>query len=132
MNTAPTPADVLRAAADAFRTGRFTWGTEWFYEPATGCRCMLGGIAQVADPTDVDGNPYFVISDARAVSRRAAEILADYLVDELGAARCVDTDTEDGVIETVGGWNDEPGRTLAEVIAALEAAADYYPAAVPA
>lgn len=130
--TAParTPDDVLRYAAHALRTGEITWGRHVFIDPDTFCRCALGALAYAANPNDTDGDPQYAGIPASAAMYR----LADYLAVELGAPRCVTRDGEDDdmpvldPIETVGGWNDEPGRTLAEVIAALDAAATRGPA----
>lgn len=137
-----TATFVLHRAARALATGEIAWGREWFINPGItpgqvnrgrGCRCALGAIGYAADPSDPDGNPLFVDLSVRPIASAAAVALADYLIDELGAARCVDDDGEFNVIETVGGWNDEPRRTVHEVVAALNAAADRAASlAVPA
>ena len=121
-----TTADVLRATAKAFSNGEIAWGQEWFIKlpevDDCGARCALGGIAYAVDPGDLDGNPFFIEPGLRVLSVAAAVDLASYLIEELGASRCM-TDGEFDVVETVGGWNDEPGRTVEQVVAALEAAA---------
>lgn len=118
-----TAAFVLHRAARALRTGEIQWAPEWFIAP-DGCRCSLGAITYAADPSDPDGDPRFVDPSVRPIATGAALALADYLVDELGAVRAVDPETDEvDVVETVGSWNDQPGRTVSQVIAALDAAA---------
>lgn len=120
--TAMTTAQLLRKTARQLATGEITWGREEFVNRATGCRCLLGALTFAADPYDRDGDPQFN-GDALI----AAGMLADYLVVDLGATEAGDR-TFHGwvrdVVETVGNWNDEDGRTLADVVAALEGAAD--------
>lgn len=114
-----SPAEVLRKAADGYRTGQIEWGREWFHDPATDCRCALGAITWAVASNDEDGNPWF----AGTVAWVPAVALADYLTNELGAPRC----TTDGLfdpIETVGGFNDRPDMTVERIIAALDAAAE--------
>lgn len=121
---ARTPDAVLRCAAHALRNGEITWGRHWFIDPDTSCRCALGALAYAADPDDVDSDPQHAGTPAWA----AMYALADYLVTELGAARCTDEDDDMPVldpVETVGGWNDDDDRTVADVIAALEGAAQH-------
>jgi hypothetical protein len=126
-----TASFVLHRAARALASGEVPWGRKFFVE-TDGCRCALGVVAYAADPSDPDGDPRYVDRSVRPDATAAVEALADYLVNELGAPRCV---TEDGgldVIETVGGWNDEPDRTVNQVVAALMAAARYARKAVAA
>jgi len=128
-----TPADVLRATAAAYRNDDIEWGRDYFINLETGCRCALGGITYAVEPDDPDGNPFLINSegDGRITAEAAAEF-ADYLVDVLDAP---DAGSRDRYgywlrdhIEVVGKWNDDPARTLDEVLAALDAAADRYDA----
>lgn len=115
-----TPAEVLRRASEAYRNGDIQWGQEWFRHPDTNCRCALGAVAYALDPDEPEGNPRYT----GPAGHDATGILADHLVDECGAIRCVGEDEMESVIETVAAWNDEPDRTPDEVIAALEAASE--------
>lgn len=117
-------AELLRSAADGYRTGALTLTDGAFILPGDHhCRCALGAITWAADATNDDGNPW----TAGAAARTAGLALGLYLVDEAGAVECIDSDGDFDWIETVGGWNDQSGRTVDEVIAALEAAAFYRP-----
>jgi len=114
-----TPAQVLRRASEAYRNGDIQWGQGWFRHPETECRCAGGALAFAVRSDDDDPTTSYD-------GETAMWVLARYLVDELGAPRAT-TDPDDDVmdvIETVGGWNDTPGRTPDEVIAALEAASE--------
>ena len=113
------PAQILRRAAEALRTGEIGWVKEW-YVLGDG-RDALGAIAYAIDPGDPDGNPFLI--ESAALGAASATALADYLVDELGAARAIREDRDVDVIETVGGYNDE-ASSVQDVIAALNAAAD--------
>lgn len=118
-------APILRRAAEAFREGELTWGREWFAQTDDNrCRCAGGAIAYALEPSSRDADPLFGDGD-RVLGRAAMWALAAYLVDELGAADCVYPDTVvRDVIETVGAWNDTEATSVADVIAALDAAAD--------
>lgn len=117
---ARTPADVLRAAADWFEEDPARWGQEWYLDPKTGCRCTLGAIAYVVHPDDKDCDPQYV---KVAVAKEAVAALEDYLLNEVGFVRNFsDPDVDFGPY--VGDWNDAPDRTVADVVAALRAAAD--------
>lgn len=115
-----TPAQVLRRAAEAYRNGDIKWGQNWFRDPDTGCRCAGGALAFAVGSDEDDP------TEASHASDSAMWALAQYLVDELGAPRVLTDPDEDvmDVVETVGGWNDDPARTPDQVIAALEAASE--------
>ena len=94
----------LRAAADVLERDGWTQNTNLNEE--TGCRCAMGALAYVASngETSHDG----VLRDTpRDIRLRAA---TGPLVDLIN----------NGITM----WNDTPGRTAAEVVAALRAAAD--------
>jgi hypothetical protein len=96
--SAQTAAD-LRAAADVLERDGWTQGS---FKDQNGCRCAAGAISKVAldrFPEDSDFNFDEAFEDA------------------LDALRAF-------VGKPVVVWNDERGRTAAEVIAALRAAAD--------
>lgn len=117
-----TAQALLRGAARAYRTGEITWGVDWFFDPTSGCRCALGGIAYAADPSNLHGDPRFV-NVHRYQAGAAVEAFAEYLATERGVPRAVE-DGETDAIETVGGWNDDR-ITDAEIIVALEECADW-------
>jgi hypothetical protein len=96
--TAQVAAD-LRAAAEVLR--RDGWTQEVFCDPSTGSRCAQGALDAVYAPRERDGS-----YDESAEDAAYAQVCA-----VIGTNRLIS-------------WNDEPGRTAEEVIAALEAAAD--------
>lgn len=111
------PEAVLLRAAAGLRSGAITWGRGWFITPDCG-RCAGGAVAWAANPSDIDGDPRYVLGAMAALDR-----LAVYLV-STGRAQCVpDLDGFMDTIGTVGAYNDAEGRRVAEVIADLEAAA---------
>ena len=91
----------LRAAAEVLERGGWTQGR--YYRPETGCRCAIGAIVAVLGGHDTE----FTIPDEAQPRWRAVE----------GAL-------EAHLNHFIDIWNDEPGRTADEVIAALRAAAD--------
>lgn len=134
MTAAHGPAATvaaLRSAAARFRNGIVDWGkedfrTQGFGEPVPTC-CALGGISDAIDPENGDGDPRWVDPYLRPIAVAAMEELADYLVTETDTPdkgfRTV-TGWERDPVEVVGDWNDAEGRTVDDVVAALEAAAD--------
>ena len=88
----------LRAAAEVLRRDGWTQGV--FHDTTTGCRCLQGALDAVYAPRERMGA--YVESDEDATYVQLAKII--------GTNRVID-------------WNDKPGRTADEVIAALEAAA---------
>lgn len=123
---------VLRGAAQLLRTGQVAWGRGYFFDQVAGCRCALGAIAIAADPRDEDGDPRSVAQQARADAIAAVDLLVGFLVHEFDAVPALHLEEIEGdevrvvdPIETVGGWNDEPERTVDDVVRALEAAADH-------
>lgn len=122
LRVVPPPAELLNAAADWLEADPARWGRDWFVDKK-GCRCAAGAIAYAANPdrdTEEGGNP-----NTGDGSYDAVEVFADYLVHALGAPRC-EAMQESEPIETVGGWNDDPARTPAQVIDALRDAARHY------
>lgn len=128
----PTPAVVLRAAAEGYRAGAIAWGRNVLIDPVTHCRCALGALAWALDPDDEDGDPRWVTgTELRGVAQQAIDGLADYIVTELDASEAVDVqETASGEevrvrdpFETIGDWNDRQGSS-APVVAALRAAAE--------
>ncbi len=121
--TRVTLADVLRGAArylqlHGWTQGQFfdlTGGTPDAFPPA----CVAGAISIAASGHCV-AHPYTDLGDEAADDAiRATRTLAAYL-DPDYASR------ETSAIDVVGDWNDASGRTLAEVLDALTAAADGY------
>lgn len=124
---------ALRIAAGAFREGRIEWGKGEYRSSTivfTPSCCAAGAITFAVDPTDIDGDPRWVHSDLRPISVAAVDELAAYLVDTLGATDRGEYVDDGGLVwvresvEVVADWNDDEVRTVDEVIAALEAAAD--------
>ena len=125
-------AALLRAAADTLEAGRVLWAREELVT-MTGARCAVGHITLAANPRDTDGSPDLLHGRARTAALRAVQALADYLVTELGAPACTEEVphewqqrivTVPDPVETIGGWNDESSRVVAEVVAAMRATAD--------
>jgi hypothetical protein len=119
-----TPADTLRGTAHYIAVHGWTQGdyysgdTTIAFPPA----CAIGAIAMVvygrrhADPFDMTlGNRFEVIE--------AVDVFGDYLT---RLDPVTDWDTDDMLVVEVPEWNDRDDRTAAEVIAALNAAADAY------
>ena len=97
----------LRAAAEILRREGWTQGKNIDDE---GCRCILGALACVATGGKTSQDNW----ELGPNRERFAELRAavhDVLIYDMPPG---------GVV----GWNDAPGRTAREVIAALEAAAD--------
>lgn len=96
----------LRAAADVLERDGWTQGD---YGRPSGCKCLYGGI-------------HFAVTDGESVSdvelSREEEKRAD-----AAASRVMEVVDAGGWLDLLD-WNDEPGRTAAEVVAALRAAAD--------
>lgn len=108
--TAQVAAD-LRAAAEVLKRDGWTQGA---YHSDDGCHCALGAIARVISARSDRPNPdrWKPWADSSVRLRLDALALANHLGDPVFPRLAV-TD-----------WNDAPGRTADEVIAALEAAAD--------
>jgi hypothetical protein len=98
-------AQDLRAAAEVLRRDGWTQGD---LGTCDGPKCAVGAAYYVAS----DGAEV-VYEFFRSDAVRRAEQIADLVADEIGVER-----------SELPNWNDEPGRTADEVIAALEAAAD--------
>ena len=128
-----TPADLLRGAVcylqlhgwhqgALYTDSSATTGTPEF----TPAACALGAIGMAAFgqriPTDAMEPKY---SAQWRDYQRASNFLSDYLT-LTGAIWVPDEDTEDWDGPSVGDWNDQDGRTLADVLAALLAAADEF------
>lgn len=132
--TAPPPtgrgtlapaAALLRKAAAGYRTGQITWGRNAFIGD-DGCRCLVAAITWAADPTDADngGNPFWLRNPhARLAAQTAVAALAEHLTCQLGWPWRMDGDEYD-LNETLGAWNDDADRTLADVIGELEIVAE--------
>lgn len=101
-------AQILRRAADGYRTGQIVWGRDTFIGDG-GCRCLVAAICWAADPEDLDngGNPVWLrVPLRRLVAMTALEAVAEHLSSELGWPLSMD-DGEVDLVETVGAWNDE-------------------------
>jgi hypothetical protein len=111
-----TPADILRGAARYLQLHGWHQGDLYADTPAaiTPPACALGAIGMAAF-----GGRISTAEDGRDESdyRHATDALIDYLY--LTGADVAGTGS-------LGDWNDEDGRTAAEVIAALNAAADEW------
>jgi hypothetical protein len=126
-----SPADILRGAARYLHQHGWRQGALYADDEhttrtpsPTPAACALGAIGMAAFGERIPDHP-----EQRPGWRdyqRASNALDDYLTDT-GAKNTVpvrDDDSTDNA--SVGDWNDAPGRTAAEVIAALHAAADNY------
>lgn len=113
-----TPADTLRNAA-VYLT-RYGWLQGAYYQPGalTPPADVLGAIAMVVYGTPVD-DP----TDIALICWRDFADAAVTLADHLGITADFDTDAGFDIEATIYDWNDDPGRTADEVIAALNAAA---------
>ncbi|MEU1394841.1 hypothetical protein ABZ403_02045 [Micromonospora zamorensis] len=112
--TAPvTPADLLRMAALYLRRHGWTQGDYYavVFDALTPRACVSGaiGMSTYGMATCI---PFTANRTERRDYHAASRALADFL--------CLKTSTE--LFE----WNDRPGRTAAEVIHALNAAADRW------
>lgn len=103
--SAQTAAD-LRAAADILERDGWRQGD---YGTISGCKCAYGALHYVASGGATTDEPDDYDQLGRADS--AAQALATHLGLDGGYPRIPD-------------WNDQQGRTSAEVIAALRSAAD--------
>lgn len=130
-----SPAQILREAADILaRNGRHRGD---FYDqqqyddnelPPSECRVCAYGAIGLAASVDL-GNHDF--EDPKTAEERAAVQAAWALAEHLGLA-CVEDDDEDeddeeftaALVDGIGGWNDNPATTDAQVLAVLRAAAD--------
>lgn len=120
-----TPQHVLRRTALALETGEIRWGPGDFYQPDTGCRCTLGGIAYAVDPGTLASNPLWIRDPmGRTLARLAAHALAEWVTQRLDGVPAFDRDNDLDPLETVAEWNDRRERTAADVIEALYDAAE--------
>lgn len=121
-----SPATVLAATAEAFRSGAITWGQDFFTTP-TGCRCVLGGLAWAIDPATFTGPSDLTDPAGRLAAEQAMDLLAELLVDAYGAPDVGEWGYYGtwcrNPIEVVGDWNDAPDRTLDDVLELLDDAA---------
>lgn len=114
--TAVTVADVLDEAAAVIRRNGWTTITYFRREgklPIAECPvCLLGaiGVAVMKAPVLWDGSP-LGLDAARSV------------IDFIDAEAELNPRNTDDVNYFIGGWNDAEGRTVDEVLAALEGAA---------
>lgn len=96
----------LRAAADVLERDGWTQGD---YVGPDRCRCIVGAVTLVLGGDDGEASvPFANASRMSAVRRFVNEQIDGYSADWFD----------------VVDWNDDPGRTAVEVIAALRAAAD--------
>jgi hypothetical protein len=121
----PTPADLLRGAADYLET--HGWHQRAVYDrrgdSATPPACAMGALYLVAygDLATADDVGYEV--DLTPAVRDALRLLSAHVVDTTGRY----PDHDFGEYQTViGDWNDEDRRTITDVTAALRAAADTW------
>jgi hypothetical protein len=128
---AVTPADLLRAAADYLDT--HGWHQGAYYDlgddPLTPPACVAGAIriSYAGQPVGAADTPDLV--DPRHHVRDAIAQLADHLDSAGGLAglRRI-TYPDRAVVDElyVGGWNDDPDRTITQVTTALRHAADQW------
>ena len=125
VDTAPTPADLLRGAADYLET--HGWYQCSFYDrrgdSATPPACAMGALylAAYGDLATAENVGYEV--EMTSAVRDALRLLSAHLVDTTGRY----PDHDSGEYQTViGDWNDEHRRTITDVTTALRAAADTW------
>jgi hypothetical protein len=126
-----TPADILRGAARYLQLHGWTQGNLYAdtghttnASPFGVAACALGAIGMAALGKRVQDDPEF--PDEWREYQRASNALDDYLT-ITGAKNTVPAPNgESPDAASVGDWNDAPGRTAEEVIAALLAAADEW------
>jgi hypothetical protein len=123
----PTPADTLQRAAEHLERHGWTQGAYYAdYSSDTPPACVIGALAIAAygypnpDPFSDEFDPDSADSDGWHRFVTAEQHLHTHL-----GLRPIDPDSTDP--ETLDDWNDADGRTAAEVITALRAAADIYP-----
>ena len=125
-----TPAEILRDAARYLK--RFGWIQGSYYNLADGSvntdvyppACAGGAIAVVSYGQVVD-DPYGAYTLAEHDEfTRVWDFFDDFLT--LINAQSADIDDPDEERTSVFGWNDTPGRTIDDVIAVLNAAADDW------
>ena len=104
--TRPEPELVLNRAADLVELRGWHQGD--FHEETSGRVCAAGAIRVAAG-----GVPYESCEQASSAERAFADCLAAHGLAKPG--HCP--------IEVIGQWNDAEGRTAAEVVATLRAAA---------
>jgi hypothetical protein len=102
-------ARKLRQARDLMTHNGSHWVQGSLYDDARQAYCSIGAIRKVTT-----GDPYLVNPDEE---RQLTEALLPFLVFAEGQA--IPLDSRDRVVK----WNDESGRTWAEVSNAFEAAA---------
>jgi hypothetical protein len=141
LDRSETPAAVLRHAA--VYLWRYGWTTDMFYRHATDdtysqavmpAACIAGAIRTV-----VFGEPVEILSDhapgpdrdhdtwqtAICTVRASEQVLADAI-----RGRGPDDDYT-SPLDVIGNWNDEDGRTMADVLILLYTTADDWDAAHP-
>ncbi|AXH90435.1 MULTISPECIES: hypothetical protein [Micromonospora] len=108
-----TPADLLRMAALYLRRHGWTQGDYYtvVFDALTPRACVSGAIGMAAYGKAID-LPFLADLPERGDYRAAVWTLVDFLF--------LDSSTD------LFGWNDRPGRTAADVINALNAAADRW------
>lgn len=117
-----SPADTLRAVAVYHE--RHGWTRDTMFDRAVGTptppACVIGGVQLVVLGRAVDvitcGYRNCDNGDARTI-RAAVAVLADHI-----GVFNTHIDPADAVAE----WNDQPGRTVTDVIHTCRAAADAY------
>jgi hypothetical protein len=124
-----TPSRLLGDAADYIQT--YGWHQGDLYGPRADAvhppACALGGIYTAA--AGVCASPRALAISTAIFGMRsvvACRVLIEYLVltDQYGpAADGKGPDTDEGMIED---WNDEPERTIGDVLTALREAADHW------
>ena len=136
-----TPAAVLRHAA--VYLWRYGWTTDMFYRHATDdtdgqavmpAACIAGAIRTV-----VFGQPVEILSDHAPgpdhdhdgwqASIRTVQASEQVLADAIRGRGPDDDYTSP--IDIIGNWNDEDGRTIADVLILLYSTADDWDAAHP-
>jgi len=115
--TDPTPADVLRRAADHIDRHGFNQGSYYDNPSATSPAVCTDGALRIA----AYGEPIATVSDTDAeyaTYNTAHKWFSDYLYANLG--------THEGQPIGVHAWNDSPHTTGADVVDTLRAAADAW------
>jgi hypothetical protein len=121
-----TPADLLRGAALYLTRHGWVQGDffDLLHEASFPPACSLGAINICAHGRPILGSDDTAEDPNTDAAIRAMRVLAAYLDPEYGDAECAALKVS--AIDIVSGWNDFDGRTLAEVVEALNDAADEW------
>jgi hypothetical protein len=125
IDTAPTPADLLRGAAGYLETHGWHQGADYDRrgDSATPPACAMGALDLVAYGDLATAKEVGYQVDLTPAVRDALRLLSAYVADTTGCYPDHDAGEYQAVI---GDWNDEHRRTITDVTTALRAAADTW------